>query len=1589
MTIKRKNRKKIYTLAFTALALLGLGVGAATKMETQSAAAATYTTAKYTTYGSTNNGSSISSGCPSNFTIYMYGSSQSGTATMYQDALTNWSYYNIYIDASKVSDHRSFVLRRNGSSYYTKSVSGESDMYLYQGSLPDGEYELEYTCRYAKNIFYDYTYYTYTYRFEVDKTSPSYTLKAGGSTISSGSYTNKQIVYTASDTNFNYIKYRKPSASSYSTYYSTSYTVSATSSNNGWWYFYAADDLTQTNSTVSVYLDTVLPVGKVTNASGTTMTNGGYASSAIKYTASDSGSGVYGYQYKKPGATSWSSYTSGTAVTGTGWHTWRSYDRAYNYSEEYKVYYDATAPTGTLYGGTTTKSSGSYTNASYVKYVASDSESGVAACYVKMPGSSSYTAYTSGTQLTTDGTYYFYSVNKSGISSSTVAITKDTVKPSGTLYAGTTSVSSGAKANAAYVKFVPSDAIGVKATYVMKPNTSTWVAYTSGTQLTAEGYYQFKSEDYGSNVSQIYTVTLDRTAPTATLYAGTTAVSSGTYTNAAYVKYVASGGASGVSGCYVKLPGNSYFSAYTSGTQLTGEGQYTFYSVNGSNVKSAEVTITLDKTAPTGTLYAGTSVVTSGTRTNASEIKFTPSDNIGIKTVYVKKPNSSSFVTYDRSEALTEEGEYAFYAVDKSLNESQVYTITIDRNIPAAQLFVDDIAVGNNTYTNGAHIRFECEETCYVKTPGKDEFGAYVTGMEYYKPGRYEFYGLSEAGNSTGVYVIIIDRESKPLTINNVVDGVTDGDVTITWTDGDSSTTAPIKTVTVNGLPYRKGSPIYTIDTASYIVVCVDSAGNEWTAEFKSTKQNVLTETFQKEYYEAADKDGNYYTFSTYDSALAFAIARENEFVRTGTWTNASWDTGIAMDTLDSVNAVNGTYYIYKKSGNAEEEVAYFTKARLDEVITEYAKVGIEDYYYWEKEYAPIAEGENLFSYSDGKTILANAITLGENIGCMVDGEEFVGTEYLTEGNHVLTVSDAWGNTCDYAITVIRRAPDIQYAVGEGGNNLVSFDRTYYFKDCVTVSIVDVYDEMAMFSVYDKNEELLGNFSLEDAYTIEESGRYTVKAVNHYGESQVFSFVVSRNAPTIAMNVNETEKKLEISIAESIDAESNIKTLELYKSVDGGNTWTAIEQDDYGTVVMLGTYAYKFRTSGFYKVVLTDEFRTGIDVITKELDYVQAIPVGVLQGVENEGYTNGDVSFTWTDEAVVTLTKDGDGIEYKSGDLLSEDGAYILTFENFDGYKAVYSFVIDKEKPEVFLEGGKANLSVKTDVKVNFDAEGQTAVLFKDGKEVGAYLPGTPIEEIGAYRVLVTDLALNQTEISFVIDKIVDCDINVNNGGAANSVTLTANEDVEIVFTKDGEAAEYVLGSEITVPGFYELKITDMLGNVKEIGFTIVESKVQEFTFNFDNTPNFEKALVNGEEKRLNYGTLELFEDGTYEVGVVAGGKTYTFTVEVDNTAPTLTITGVENEGATKDSVVLSDLSEEAELKVFRNDVEIEYKLGDTLTEVGEYRIELRDGFGNETTYTFTIEKSFAWAWIALGVIGILAIGGVLTFLILKKKKVV
>ena len=903
-----------------------------------------------------------------------------------------------------------------------------------------------------------------TFRILLDKTKPTIEVKGGEAVLSGGAKTNAAFLkMTAHDgvSGVDKLFVKLPGDNGF-----VEYTDSAQLTAEGEYSFYATDRAGNNSGTVTVLLDRTKPIGHIyageKEAQSGTFTNAEY----VKYSATDSLSGLAEMYVKKPGDSKAAVFSSGTVFTKEGLYEFYSVDQAGNKSDTIRITLDKTNPALTLYAGNAQVSAGAKTNAAFIRMQASDGLSGIAKLCVKLPGAGEFTEYVGGTQLTAEGEYSFYCTDRSGNKSATVTIVLDKTKPVGILYAGETAKGSGTFTNAEYVKYAASDSgSGVAGLYVKEPGGSEFESYTSDTQLTAEGAYSFYAVDRAGNQSETVTITLDKTNPTGTLYGGEDSLSSGAYTNAEYVKYIASDGLSGLANCYVKMPGSSSFTAYASGTQLATQGTYEFYCTDRSGNKSATVTITLDKTNPTGTLYGGESSVNSGDATNAAYIKFIAQDETALSGVFVKLPGGEEFVSYTSGTELTDEGTYEFYATDKASNQSQVYTITLDRKIPAAQLYVDGEAFGNNGYTNGEHIRFECAETCYVKQPGSETFEAYLPGTEFYKPGKYVFYGESEAGNRTGYFTITIDRTQKPLEVSGVADGKTDGDVILSWTDGDPEQFAPVVSVTVNGKAYTNGATIYTIDTGVYEIVCTDAAGNEWTAQFTSSKQNVLTETMQKEYWEASNADGEFFAFATYDAAFAFAAQRENALVRTGEWNSEIWDAGIAMDAKDSVNAANGTYFIYKKSGNPEELVAYFTEERLNEVIAEYAKIGIESYYYWEKAPATISDGENLYSYSDGKTILADAVQLGGNIGCLLDGETFIGTVVETEGRHVLTVLDDWGNTCEYNLIIIRTAPEILYAAGEGNANSVTFDRTYYFKDAVTISIAVAFDEMAMFNV--------------------------------------------------------------------------------------------------------------------------------------------------------------------------------------------------------------------------------------------------------------------------------------------------------------------------------------------------------------------------------------------------------------------------------------------------------------------------------------------------------------------------------------------
>ncbi len=447
--IKQNKINTHYFAIFMCLVMLIVGAVALMSSEGKTQKAYAEETSKYTLIGSVNcvgllpygagfnytEAYSTTSGIGQAFSVQLYGTSIHGTTTASNNKVFGFSYITIIANVNTSSSphnsnypfgHKSYSLKNNstGSVVASGTLSGTGSKTLMGKSLSDGHYTLTYIAGGTRSGIGAGTITdTFTYSFYVDTSAPTYSLKAGGVSVASGSYTDSNITYTASDSNFNRIAYKKPGASYFSSTTSSSYSVSSTTANNGMWQFYAYDTQYNTTSTVTIYLDTISPTGSIS-------TSATYTNKSFSYNATDN---LYLYcRMKIPTLSYWTSYTSGNTVSTSatnGWYTFQAYDKVGNYSAESKIYLDTIKPTGTLYCGTTAVSSGATVKGSYIKFVGNDTGSGLGKVYVKEPGSSSYTIGTSGSQYAVEGKYYFYAVDQAGNVSSYYNITLDNSSP--------------------------------------------------------------------------------------------------------------------------------------------------------------------------------------------------------------------------------------------------------------------------------------------------------------------------------------------------------------------------------------------------------------------------------------------------------------------------------------------------------------------------------------------------------------------------------------------------------------------------------------------------------------------------------------------------------------------------------------------------------------------------------------------------------------------------------------------------------------------------------------------------------------------------------------------------------------------------------------------------------------------------------------------------------------------------------------------------------------------------------------------------------------------------------------------------------
>ena len=527
-----------------------------------SGAEALYMKAPGSSYYSNVGTSTTVSSTATNGLYYFYAKDKAGNTS---------STYYLYLDTSKPtgtiknSSGTAISGYTNGAFSYTATDTGSGVSYL-QYKKPGSSSWLSYTS--GTTIASTATNGQYQFRavdkagnvsdtqtIYLDSAAPTGTIKNSSGTAISG-YTGGAFSYTATDTGsgVSYLQYKTPGSSSWTTY--SSGTTIFASATNGLYQFRAVDNAGNTSAVSSIYLDTAIPTGRITDSNGTMVTT--TTNKAFKYTASDGLSGIAYMQYKKPNSTVWETYAAGTLIQTTdtnGIYRFRAFDNAGNESETVMICLDTVKPTGTLYGGTSTVASGGKTNANYVKFVPSDSMSGIKSIYVQTPSSSGYESYTSGSQLAEEGTYSFYCTDAAGNFSMIYTVILDKSAP----IIGCLQTEFYSTYGLGFTVSASDDSGSVKLYYKTPSSSSYVLAGTSSYSTTLEsenGKYYFYAVDDLGNRSQTYWIDLQIVYPDPTVeHSGTD--------NSVYITWT--------NGNKATLNGDDY----TKGTWIKTEGSYT------------------------------------------------------------------------------------------------------------------------------------------------------------------------------------------------------------------------------------------------------------------------------------------------------------------------------------------------------------------------------------------------------------------------------------------------------------------------------------------------------------------------------------------------------------------------------------------------------------------------------------------------------------------------------------------------------------------------------------------------------------------------------------------------------------------------------------------------------------------------------------------------------------------------------------------------------------------------------------------------------------------------------------------------------
>ena len=641
--------------------------------------------------------------------------------------------------------------------------------------------------------------------------------------------------------------------------------------------------------------------------------------------------------------------------------------------------------------------------------------------------------------------------------------------------------------------------------------------YNSGSAISNEGSYTLTVTDAAGNVSTVHFV-----------ISNTTPVINGVADDMAYNRDVIPTFEEGT----VTLNGIPYIS----GTPISEEGLYVLQIKDAAgNTTGSAISFEIDKTAP---------IINGVANGESYDRDATPSFNEGAATLNGRP--------YTSGTPISSEGSYILTVTDAAGNTSSVY-FTIRK--PSSEV----TGVSDDTVYNKDVIPIFEEGTATLN--GKP----YTSGTIISEEGIYELIVVSPPGNTTGSAISFEIDKTAP-----VISGVEDGgsyksDIAPTFNEG---------TATLDGKPYTAGTPITS--EGSHILIVTDAAGNTTVVRFVIRKEaaSITGVTDGGVYRKAvtpiftggtATLDGQPYASGTSISTegnhtlvvtdtngnvttIRFVIDKTPPVI-TGVTDNVVYKTDVTPTfeegtaTLDGVPYISGipitsegshTLIVTDAAGNTS--IAHFIISKTVPGVTGVTNGG-------------------MYNVDVAPTFNGGTATL--------DGEVYTsGTVISSEGNHTLVFTDAAGNITTVAFVIDKTAPVINL---NGSNEVITIVHDDYIDAGVTAT--DNYEgdiTSRVVTINPVNKDAAGDYTI------------TYNAVDRSGN---IAKEVTRKV-RIVQNPTKMELTGIVTNQDTAVAIENAK-VSLY---DFGHTLIAETTTDNS-----GRYSIKNITLGNYKLIVENE----------------------------------------------------------------------------------------------------------------------------------------------------------------------------------------------------------------------------------------------------------------------------------------------------------------------------------------------------------------------------------------------------------------